>query len=67
MNKLTKAQERFLVLSRDKGGILATSGLQKQMQIAMRDAGLIEKDQLGYYVPTSMGYAYLSSQPHKGE
>ena len=65
--KLTKAQERFLTLCRDRGGILATSGLQKQMQIAMRDAGLIEKDNLGYYVPTSAGYDYLSSQPQKGE
>lgn len=66
--KLTKAQERFLVTARDKGGILATSGLQKGMQLAMRDVGLIEKDQLGYYVPTPEGYDYLnSSQPQKGE
>lgn len=55
MTMITKAMRKYLENARDLGGIVATNWVQRQMQFRMRDAGLIERNRLGYYEPTAAG------------
>lgn len=55
--KLTKPQISYLEKART--GVLATVGLQKQMQRNLAEMGLIVRDRLGYYELTEAGMKAL--------
>jgi ribosomal protein S19E (S16A) len=58
--RLTKAQRSYMQAARV--GVLATVGLQRQMQKRLAEAGLIAKDHYGYFVLTDTGRTALDGQ-----
>jgi len=57
MTEITRAMKAYMKAAIEMDGVISTNWVQRDMQRRMREAGLIEKNELGYYVPTELGLA----------